>query len=413
MPQTAGYADANMMESRKRGHDSLEAFFLEAKRRQFDASQYIDLGARFGGIAGLSMGLGGFGAQYGFNNVDYASNPQYQQQQQQQQQQQAPAPPPPQQPYMPSFESIKTKNDLMSIDQFLEQLQNTVYEHPGRTMPEQVHAGLDPRLNGSPPQMGHGGLAAGSVSHASNTPSLVEDTPTPSSIGQSHSPASVNSHYNASPRSSSNMYPTLPTGAAAPHDGHGGFGAGGSVPHAGLANQYEGVENRHHYYGGSLQRARQSPTQTHAEPRREEGSATPKDKKEEVDAKPAVPAIQLPSDRPESEGRGEEPSSEPRSASPSNQGDPQNEAWVENMKVIEAIRAYIRERLEREEFEKEGESERPDEEMRDADADEGLATPRAGTPIKREADEPKRELSEREKEAGSLYPILRAVESGN
>ncbi|KAB8343063.1 hypothetical protein FH972_022657 [Carpinus fangiana] len=380
VPQ-AGYAGGDLTESRKRGHDALEQFFSDAKRRQIDANHYFDLGARFGGLQGLSMGLGPFGGynnQHGYGggmDDSYGGTAATYQQ----------AP----QPFTP-FTELKTKNDLMSIDQFLEQLQNTVYEHPGRSMPEQVHIGLDPRLNGSPPHLPSVAQAAqgatpGAYSNASLTPSLVEDTPTPSSMHQSHSPASVHSQHNSSPRSSGAAYPTLPSVSALTGDlPAGNFQTG--APASGLGNQFEEYDGRRRYSGGFLQRARHSPPQT-AEPRR---SASPSAVKQEVKTsspQQETPQIKLPPIREPGEGT---PQADDGRAT-STDGGERDEAWVENMRVIEALRAFVRERLERGEY---GDKEGEDHEMRDAE-DDGGATPR---PIKDEG----REMSDREREAGSL-----------
>jgi len=63
--------------------------------------------------------------------------------------------------------------------------------------------------------------------------------------------------------------------------------------------------------------------------------------------------------------------------------DKQQESWVENIRMIEELRQYIKEKLERGEF--------------DADDDEEMG---GRTPTK----------TENEKDAESLYPVLRAVQ---
>lgn len=74
----------------------------------------------------------------------------------------------------------------------------------------------------------------------------------------------------------------------------------------------------------------------------------------------------------------------------------QYERWVENMRVIETLREYVRGRLERQEYAKEGEERREAE--KDADAmDVDAKSPKVSA---REHSAPK--------EGSSLYPILRA-----
>lgn len=88
------------------------------------------------------------------------------------------------------------------------------------------------------------------------------------------------------------------------------------------------------------------------------------------------------------------PSSESDVSEATRERDEQYDRWLENMRVIESLREYVRGRLERKEFIHDEEERRP---SRDADAmDVDVKSPRA----------PAQELNA-PREGSSLYPILR------
>lgn len=354
MPQSANFAGTQLTENRKRHHDMLDQFFGDAKRRQIDSSQYMDLGAQFGGPQNLPLALGngfesgggggGFGAGYGgpmHRGDEYSGGPATMSMST------GPA-------FSMPFTNAKTKNDLMSIDQFLLQLQNTVYEHSGQAQPRAAGAteannGIDPGLRDSPPNSLPG------MSHTDSTASSVVDTPglTPgSSHISNYSPTSAHSQHNrdypASSRASTGntAYPTLPPAISANDGIFGGqsahYGAQNSMPPAGLGSPYEDQEARRRYSGGYLQRA-QPPTSRspHSNGSDESQSAEQDIKGGQMEGTERE-QMPPPSQRPDREG-----------STGSANSDEKLEAWVQNMRVIEAIRRFVQGRLQNGEYEEE------------------------------------------------------------
>jgi hypothetical protein len=86
------------------------------------------------------------------------------------------------------------------------------------------------------------------------------------------------------------------------------------------------------------------------------------------------------------------PSSESDVSDATRERDEQYDRWLENMRVIETLREYVRGRLERKEFNVEGEEPRRGSDAMDVD----VKSPKAST---RELNTPR--------EGSSLYPILR------
>jgi len=165
-----------------------------------------------------------------------------------------------------------------------------------------------------------------------------------------------------------------------------------SAPASALATSFDS-DGRRRYSGGLLQKAvvrrdnedrmdtsddstpAASPKERHdSEDQGDDNTSLRKDVnklKIESDSAAIDPALRSPGQA--SDGSGEA-------------GDKQQESWVENIRMIEQLRQYIKEKLERGEFVSDGEGE--DEEMG------------GRTPTK----------TENEKDAESLYPVLRAVQ---
>ncbi|KAI2792734.1 pH-response transcription factor pacC [Penicillium oxalicum] len=111
--------DSAQAYDRKRGYDALNEFFGDLKRRQFDPNSYAAVGQRLLGLQALQLPiLNGPVPEYqpmpaavpiaaggGYSPGGHA--PAY---------------------HLPPMSNVRTKNDLINIDQFLEQMQNTIYE---------------------------------------------------------------------------------------------------------------------------------------------------------------------------------------------------------------------------------------------------------------------------------------------
>ncbi|KAI9817673.1 MAG: hypothetical protein M1832_004567, partial [Thelocarpon impressellum] len=103
-------------DARKRGYEVLNTFFGDAKRRQIDPGSSVEVGSRLLALQGLQLpvqaGLAGYQSAPAMVELDGeggagAAGHHY---------------------ALPPMHNLRTKNDLMNIDQFLEQMQSTVYE---------------------------------------------------------------------------------------------------------------------------------------------------------------------------------------------------------------------------------------------------------------------------------------------
>lgn len=335
---------------------------------------------------------------------------------------------PPMAMYDTPFPEVRTKSDLMNVDQFLEQLQNTVYDNS-----EQVAAGYQPaaaagmqsaaafgfprRSSGSPPGFKGPQSAETPRPYSSNSFALssnLEDTPalTASSFGASQSPQSTNRNLSPNTRNTgASLYPMLPSFNTLDPSSN-AFGVGPtSAPSSGLGPQYDEFDARRRYSGGQLQRARQSPPAGEADAKsameaKLEGMDT--NSGERMDGKmgqsPSTGAdgvdVKLPSVSEITRADGEEIEAAKRGSEESE--DTKNKPWETNVKVIEALRQYLSQRLQRGEYERGEESE------------DGNRTPRANQDVdmKGGEDEEGEELALTPKREGaSLYPMLRPVEA--
>ncbi|EAT80783.2 hypothetical protein HBI56_187820 [Parastagonospora nodorum] len=363
----------NDYEIRKRAaYDALNEFFGDAKRRAIDPSTYYDVGQRLMGLQGVQLPvLGGGGGGYqsggmsdyghGGSMVAQATHP------------------PMHHPYSLPLPNLRTKSDLLNIDQFLEQLQSTVYENPNQAAAagvhqpgaHYVHTGAGYRSSHSPP-----GLSSShsQSSHATAIGSTTAETPalTPASsvmsYGSQHSPGGHHSASNVSPTSRTNigsMYPTLPSVSAMSD-------MSAAAPSSGLAPAFD-ADGRRRFSGNLLQKA--APDRRSGEDM--DTSSDGPSPKDEDNLHHNVNQLALHS-----------PKVDPALRSPSvvsdstETGDSSQQSWVENIRVIERLRAYLKERLESHDF--------SDEEDEDA----------------------KEERRMEDDDAHSLYPVLRAVQEG-
>lgn len=160
------------------------------------------------------------------------------------------------------------------------------------------------------------------------------------------------------------MYPTLPTSLPAVSQG---FGQSTTTT---LGPSFESNERRR-YSGGMLQRARAPPPRSTDD---NNGATTPK---------ASEPAVSIGS-----------PSSESEGSEATREREEQYDRWLENMRVIESLREYVKGRLARKEY-----------------VEEDGTRPRDGDAMDVDVRSPKMPAREREpshpKEGSSLYPILR------
>jgi hypothetical protein len=376
-------------DNRKRGYDALNDFFGDAKRRQIDPNSYAQVGQRLMALQGVPMHGGSIAdylpapAMVSVGHGHAAHMPQHQY-------------------ALPPMPNLRTKNDLLNIDQFLEQMQSTVYESPNAAAAAGVqqpgahytHQAINFRHSQSPPQTAVHNLmgsvssgmtapmmaATSSQSTTSGTPALTPPSSTLSYTSGASPASSLPSVHGLSPvtRHNSAVYPSLPsvTQGYSPHS-H-------TAPSATLGTNFDS-DQRRRYSGGMLQR-----------------SAAPRvtdDMDISEDAVSPSSSSKAPTPRAEStDGDRIDPTlstvSSPGSYSESGDTakDKAEEAWVENIRVIEALRKFISDRLER------GEYESDDVDMEGTD----------------EAKKAKSSPSPAKNEEESLYPVLRAaIDSDN
>jgi hypothetical protein len=391
---TADIGNQASYESRKRGYEALDEFFADLKRRNFDPASYAAVGQRLMQLQGLQLpdviipsyqplpamvAAGGHGGGH-----DGPMTPG---------------------PYvLPPMPNLRTKNDLTSIDQFLEQMQSTVYENDsqiaaaGVGQPGAHYIPSTPyRGSHSPPsvqlpsshQTATAPMMAATSSHSPHgTPALTPPS-SAHSYTSGHSPVSLPSHhYSPVQQTSGGMYPTLPATTGDPMD----TSYTTTAPPSTLGSLFDN-DARRRYSGGMLQRAAPSSGAEAIDSAMSDTSATPpaksptvrKASKPEIASSLIDPAlggnnVTSPVANSDSVHSEERPSA----------ADKAEELWVENIRVIEALRQYVRERLEKKEYV--GEDGLAVEAEEDRDGMEGV-----------EHEKPKEAKSE-----APLYPVLRA-----
>ncbi|KAI9816461.1 MAG: hypothetical protein M1827_001593 [Pycnora praestabilis] len=399
---------------RKRDYDVLNNFFGDAKRRQIDPTSYADVGQRLVALQGLQIPV-----QSGNILADYQASP---------------AmihaggdhgPMPQHQYSLPPMPNLRTKNDLMNVDQFLEQMQSTVYESSNHAAAAGIaqpgaHYGLILRHSNSPPapqqtsshqmdihQM-HTGVSAPPMvatsshsTHGGTPPGLTPPSSTVS-YASAHSPGSQQSTQGISPHlrgSTSGLYPHLQGHSAATEMPGLYSQPASSAPSSSLGPAFD-PDQRRRYSGGMLQKAN-NPSRADEDVDMSDSTASPpnatspeasSDRGEALADK--VKNFEITTDLidPELSSLGQTESRE-------SAADKAQEAWVDNIRVIEALRKFIAERLEKGQYD-----DSDDGTMKTEHEDEvngGAEAIKAG----------RREMTEVEKDAESLYPVLRAMEA--
>jgi hypothetical protein len=287
---------------------------------------------------------------------------------------------------MPAIPNLRTKGDLVNADQVFQAMQTTIYENPnaiaaagvgqpgvqyvqamsqrqshsppGLQLPIARNASYVPNMGGQSPQ-----------SHNSGTPAL-----TPPSSAQSYtsgnSPPSLqgNSHFAPAPPAA--MYPTLP---GASSDTAGGYTSSSMALASALGTQFDDGHRRR-YSGGRLQRAQpihQEVKTEDAMDTTEDGAKTPKNA-----ALSGSPTESQPAAKPQSSRQKADFSSNldpalgglasPSSGEMDEVAIKGNEMWVGNARTVESIRAWLKQRLESNDYSSEEEMQRKQPEMQEA-----------------------------------------------
>ncbi|GAD94423.1 pH-response transcription factor pacC/RIM101 [Paecilomyces variotii No. 5] len=414
----AGHAS---YESKKRGYEALNEFFGDLKRRQFDPSSYAAVSQRLLNLHGLQLPLinpgvpeyqhvpaavavgspgGGYSPSGSMPSHGY---------------------------HLPPMGNARTKNDLLNIDQFLEQMQTTVYESDdhvaaaGVAQPgaHYVQGNMSYRTTNSPPiqlPSSHATATAtsapGMSSATAHSPSTGTPALTPPSSAQSYTPGRSPIHRVSPPgETGSSMYPRLPSTTAADSMSAGYPSTTSAAPASTLGGIFDN-DDRRRYGGNNLQRAR--PDSAHA--------SQAMDLSLDDEAR-TPPAKELAARQPSPEGissslidpalhRSSSPDAEAalRAAQAATEAaDRAEEQWVEHVRLIENLRKYISDRLERGEFDDSGKSTpRLGEQAAHEGQMEGVESESAAETQAQAAESPAKT-----EPSASLYPTLRGLEDGD
>ena len=358
----------------------LNDFFGDAKRGAFDPASYNDVGTRLMALQGVPLTM-----LSGDGMTDYQSAPAmvgvqggvY-----------GPT------ASLPSMPNLKTKNDLTAVGDILEQMTTTAYEYANSvgaaraahsTPSYELHT---IRSSHSPPSLqlpsSHmPSLSAVPTLSGSSTQSAHSPTPglsPPSSSSSSHSPAS---NLDASPTTGTAMYPTLPSVASTTMFGE--YAPSSMAPSSALGAQFDRDLRRRHG-GGTLQKAQPASNNEDAmdvsSPGKEPSS--PHGCESKFSTRNIDPALSRLASSPSLRS----PLSETDDTLTSTPAETMEENWVNNMRLVEALRSFVKGRLERGEWEDEA----------DGDSAIGEINVRAETAESASAS------------AQPLYPVLREVD---
>lgn len=316
----------------RRNLDVLNDFFGSLKRGNIDPSSYAQVGRS---LMPLQTGGGGGGGGVATEFMPQpphllasAAPPQQQQQQHN---------PMAQHYFLPPIPNLRTKNDLEEMDVLLEQMQTTIYDNSGASPTPNTHA-FDLRNNPSPlarPTLvnDHYANAAVSAAHMPSPLTALSHSSqsggspavTPPSSGASytsgHSPSASSTGMSPSSRQAPAVmatsvgtiaYPHLPTSS--------GVAYPGSAAPTTLGSSF-GPDDRPHR-GGMLQ------------------SASRKVRPEEEDRRQQRQGSKDGSATASSPSASSDTSSEPESY----------DQWLNNVRMIESLREYIKTRLTRQEY---------------------------------------------------------------
>lgn len=394
--------DSAQAYDRKRGYDALNEFFGDLKRRQFDPNSYAAVGQRLLGLQALQLPiLNGPVPEYqpmpaavpiaaggGYSPGGHA--PAY---------------------HLPPMSNVRTKNDLINIDQFLEQMQNTIYESDenvaaaGVAQPgaHYVHGGMSYRATHSPPTQlppSHMTAAASTHSPSTGTPAL-----TPPSSAQSYtsqrSPISLPHTHRVSPphESGASMYPRLPSATTSESMPVGYPPASSAAPPSTLSGAFD-HEDRRRYGGGHLQRARPAEREDvkmdMTPESKSDGERTPTKEYPGLTTSLIDPALST------------DPTAAQRTAQAATEVADRdvNVAWVEKVRLLENLRRLVSDMLEQGQFDRGSPAH-----------SEGTASPAPSDAMdgiesthSHKADEPEKPVFKTDESATVLYPTLRGVD---
>lgn len=320
-------------DGKKRGYEALNDFFGDAKRRQFDPNSSTQVGQRLMALHGIPIHNGTLldyvpsTPMVAVGGHGHASAPAIHQPH-----------------YALPIPNLRTKNDLVNIDNFLDQMSATVYESStsaaaaGVQLPptHYIHHPMGPQVSAST------GTAPPIVARSPHSPSTGTPALTPPSSSLSytsgHSPTSVPGLSPSSRHSSaaSATYPTLP----AVSSGYPAHSSG--APVSTLGPNFD-LDPPRRFSGGMLQRSAESRNVDEMDVDDALNSA-PKESTlhaslSEVDSK-EMSALLIDPALANLSSAGQQSDGDESAR------DRAEEIWVENMRVIEALKNLIHDRLQ-------------------------------------------------------------------
>lgn len=361
-------------ETRKRGYDALDQFFGQVKRREFDPINYQAVTRRLFELQGLqlpqiipsSMNVPAYqpvsavGGSYDQGDPIQAYS-------------------------LPPMGNAKSRGDLTSIDQILEQMQQTIYEndtHLAQSGSGQSGGGYinynTQRASNSPPSSHmstHSSLHHHSQSISGATDASTPGLTPPSSAQSYTSGQSPIPHHNVP--SGNAMYPSLPSSSS-------DF-ASIAANAATLGSMYD-EDSRRRFGGGMLQRSAPSKSDDGMDIERSDGSVTP-------------PASAMNKGKERSKGSPKDSVIDPAlsgdaSTPKGDKAEDAQEEWLQNLRLIEWMREYIKKQLESGTLDDEQQAKK-EQDVKQESADVDMT----------EAQD-----EERKKDEEQLYPVLRHVE---
>lgn len=328
--------------------------------------------------------------------------------------------------HLPPMSNVRTKNDLINIDQFLEQMQNTIYESDenvaaaGVAQPgaHYVQGGMNYRTTHSPPSQlppSHvtAATSAPMMAASAHSPSIGTPALTPPSSAQSYtsnrSPISMSHNHRVSPphESGAGMYPRLPSTTMSDSMTAGYPTASSAAPPSTLSGVFDHDERRR-YTGGTLQRARP------AERELDENSMdTSHDGKEDRERTPTKehPGVSIATSLIDPALSGASPDPDHEAAQRTAQAATEvadrdvNVAWVEKVRLLENLRRLVSELLEQDSFGESRSHSGTESPASGADAMEGVETASRAYASPEQSEEPTKQEPE-----AVLYPTLRGVD---
>ena len=329
------------VESHKQALESIKNLVVDTQRGSFDPTSYSQIGTRLSAIQGAQLPFLPGHSMGDYQSTEPGDGPE------------ASVYAPTAQYSLPMVPNLRTKDDLLNADHVFQAMQSTIYDNannvaaaglgqpgaryvqrqshspPGLRLPNTHNASFAPTIRASPTHSNHDA-----------TPAL-----TPPSSAGSHdsdrSPRSIHSNSGMSRVSPIGMYPTLPgsTSDAASH-------ASSMAPTSTLRSQ---PEYQHRHGGGRLQKA--APSRA---PQNDDVMDASDDSPKKAFSKSssvASPALKSLTRRNiDFSSSNLDPAlggmASPSSGEMDEGAIKENEEWVGNARTIEALRTWIKQRLE-------------------------------------------------------------------